>query len=327
MLERLRWLLRQYFGFRRAEINGFMVIVVGLVALCLWVLLVPYMVQPPYSARQDAQDRQALDSLLHIWKANAAQEVTAEKPKSTTPALAEATLFNFDPNTLSKEGFEQLGFATFMAERIIKYREKGGKFRIKADFQKLYGLQEKDYQRLHPFILLPAEPEKRAEKSNAAPGAKSFAKSDSASSNSFAERKKPFELLPFDINQADTTQLKKVKGIGSAYALRIVKFREALGGFHSVGQLQEVYGLKEEALAELMKYAQLPAEAAYQKIRINTASVDSLALHPYVRSKMAKLVVAYRNQHGAFASADDLLKIRALKKEEVEKLLPYLSFE
>lgn len=325
MLHKLRSLIRNYFGFSQTEINGFLVIALFLVGIWGWVTIIPLLVKPEISEEQTVRDQQTLDSLLAIWKDGI--ETKEEKPAfaKTTAPKKEITLFAFDPNTISVAGFEELGLPSFLAERIEKYREKGGKFRIKADFKKIYGLREEDYNRLYDYIDLPEVLPKKELTEKKKDAIEKNASEKEVIPKGEKDEKPWFALQPFDLNSADTTQLKLVKGIGSAYASKIVKFREALGGFHSLEQLKEVYGVRPEAIEALLEYARLE-NPQFQRININSSTTEELARHPYISWKLAKIIMAYRDQHGNFSSEEDLRKVKAIKPDDLEKMLPYLSF-
>lgn len=124
-----------------------------------------------------------------------------------------------------------------------------------------------------------------------------------------------------DLNLADSTDLVTLKGIGKTFASRIIKYRTALGGFHSLDQLNEIYGLKPETIAQIRPY--LKIKTPVSKIKIN--EVAELK-HPYLRSYQAKAILAYRKQHGEFKNLEDLKNIDALDEETLAKLLPYLQF-
>jgi competence protein ComEA len=140
----------------------------------------------------------------------------------------------------------------------------------------------------------------------------------------FVAERKPV-LQPFDINTVDTTQLVRLKGIGSKLAGRIVKFRDALGGFVSTDQYADIFGLDSLALSELQHFGKI--QSPPHKININTASVEELDKHVYVSRRQAEIIIRYREQHGAFASLEALKPIRVLDAKTIEKLGPYLSFE
>jgi competence protein ComEA len=126
-------------------------------------------------------------------------------------------------------------------------------------------------------------------------------------------------------SEADSITLQIVPGIGPATASRIIKYRENLGGFFSQKQLEEVFGLKLETIQAMWEYFDFDP-LIFKKIKINEVDLDELAKHPYVSYQEAKVIIAYRNQHGGFTDSLDLLKIRIFKKEWVDKISPYLSF-
>jgi len=115
-------------------------------------------------------------------------------------------------------------------------------------------------------------------------------------------------LSPFDINLADTTAFIALSGIGSKLAERIVKFREKLGGFYSIEQIGEVYGLADSVFQKIRPFFLL-SPFTVRKININTATLDELKSHPYIRWAIANPVIAYRNEHGPFAKIEDLKKV------------------
>ena len=127
-------------------------------------------------------------------------------------------------------------------------------------------------------------------------------------------------ISKFDINIADTTQLMQIKGIGPAYAKRIIKYRDLLGGFYSIDQISETYGLNPEIIPELKKYGII---GNYKKININDLGKTK---HPYLKYNEIKVINAYKKQHGPFKSKEDLRNIKILDDATIAKLEPYLSF-
>ncbi|GAA0879065.1 hypothetical protein GCM10009119_20330 [Algoriphagus jejuensis] len=126
-------------------------------------------------------------------------------------------------------------------------------------------------------------------------------------------------------SEADSITLQIVPGVGPGTAGRIIKYREQLGGFYSRLQLLEVYGVKEELAQSLWEFFDFDP-LIFRKIRINDASLDDIASHPYISYGEAKVLVAYRNQHGSFTAAADLANIKIFRMEWIEKIRPYLEF-
>jgi DNA uptake protein ComE-like DNA-binding protein len=130
--------------------------------------------------------------------------------------------------------------------------------------------------------------------------------------------------LPF--SEADSVVLQIVPGIGALTAGRIIKHRENLGGYIQIDQLHEVFGLKPETIPVIWEYFDFD-RVAPRRIEINTVPVEELAKHPYISYQEAKVLVAYRLQHGPYLQLDDLLKVKIFKADWVNKIGPYLDFE
>jgi competence ComEA-like helix-hairpin-helix protein len=162
------------------------------------------------------------------------------------------------------------------------------------------------YEKLKPFILLPDAIEKKA--------------------STYVAFEK-MKLAAFDLNTADTTQLKSVYGIGSKLAARIIKYREKLGGFVYINQLYEVYGLDSAVVQKLMSTSFISDVYEPAKININIADEQQLSNHPYLNKKIARAIVAYRFQHGNFVTIDDLRNVRLVEPVTFEKIKVYLSIE
>ncbi|MFN3997904.1 ComEA family DNA-binding protein [Algoriphagus sp.] len=133
-------------------------------------------------------------------------------------------------------------------------------------------------------------------------------------------------LNRISFSETDSITLQIVPGIGQATAGRIIKYRENLGGFHSQNQLLEVYGTKSETISSIWDFFDFDSKI-FRKININAATLDELAAHPYISYGEAKVLIAFRNQHGNFKSTDDLMKVKIFKSEWIEKIRPYLNFD
>ena len=119
--------------------------------------------------------------------------------------------FAFNPNTVSLEDLQRLGFSPRQAQSIVNYREKGGRFARAEDFGKSYVVSDSVFRRLRPFIRIPK----------------------------------------LDINSADSAAFDDLPGIGPYYASQIVKYRTQLGGYASTEQLMDLYRFDEEKFAKI----------------------------------------------------------------------------
>ncbi len=128
----------------------------------------------------------------------------------------------------------------------------------------------------------------------------------------------------FDINTASESQLSTIKGIGPVLAVRIVKFRNHLGGFVSQTQYQEVYGLRPGVVAHLKKHTYIRATFHPTRLDINTADAQTLAAHPYITYQQARNIVCYRAQHGPLLTPESLSALALIDQATLERLNPYL---
>jgi competence protein ComEA len=287
-------------GFSRSQTNGFLIflpLVLGLIFS-----------EPLYrnwkaSESQDfTTDVRKLDSLVAILESRS--ETVAEPHLQDTFRLS-----RFDPNTATPEILLSIGFREQLVKRIVNFRNKGGRFRIKKDLAKIYGLDSIQFARVAPYLDLP----------DLLPDQKKAFKSFKAVESRRIVR------APIDINTADSAALKKVYGIGEKLALRILKYRDALGGFISMEQLKEVYRLDTAVLKSLKRDFFVGRDFKPALVNLNSAGRQDLAAHPYLSSKAADAIVAYRFQHGEFRNIEDLRKIPAMDTTTFRKVLPYLT--
>lgn len=295
----LKKIVRNFFGFSRAETNGFLVL-----APLLLLLLFSEPLYRNWMIRNkmdSAADQRLLDSLVAMWQKSDSLKVEV--------ANTERRFFAFDPHTVSKDELLELGFSDMLANRMVNYVAKGGRFRVKKDLLKIYGMDTTLFEELRTYLLLP-DSSIRTKKENV-----------------FTKNAKPARSLPasFDLNKADTSQLKSIYGIGEKLSLRIIKYRESLGGFIRHDQVQEVYGLDSAVIHNLLKRSFLDPAFKPAKLNINAATEEVLDKHPYLSRKEAKAISTYRFQHGAFTSVEELQKIQVLEKSTFEKIRPYLS--
>ncbi len=210
--------------------------------------------------------------------------------------------FNFNPNTISQTQWKQLGFKDWQIKVIFNYKNKGGSWETKSDVKKIYGLDESNYNKLEPFILLP----------------------DSTTEKKYPKNKNDY-TVKININTANAKELIKLKGINSEkYAAIIIKYRKNLGGFVAKEQLKEVWNLSEETFDGFKHQLELGNNTPEQ-FNINLASTDELKEHPYFDWKIANAIVKYRKANGSFKKVDDIKKIHLISNKIYLKIAPYLT--
>ena len=129
-----------------------------------------------------------------------------------------------------------------------------------------------------------------------------------------------------ELNTADTTILKKVPGIGSAFAKRIVSYRNLLGGYYSVTQLSEVYGVDEDRYNAFVPWFSADP-SLISTLAVNSLPQDSLRRHPYINYGQAKVIAQLRKQKGRLTGWENLQLLNEFTDNDKIKLQHYLSFE
>ncbi|GAB3527733.1 helix-hairpin-helix domain-containing protein [Pontibacter brevis] len=313
-MKQIRHWIRRYFPFSQGEVNGFLLLI-GIMVLLTAAPFLFHAFYAPILSSHSTSDKQTLDSLVAALEARQ-PERTAQYKRPTV------ALQPFNPNQLTAEEWQAYGMPKYLAQRILNYRSKVGDFSYKAELGRIYGLPDSVFQRFYPYIQLPEEkPSRYSAKQSTASNERPAPAPNWNNSRPPRER---FVLAPFNINTADTTQLKQIRGIGSKLSNRIVKYRDMLGGFHNMTQLKEVYGLQPEVIDSLQKYTFVPDAYAPQQLSLNTATADELKAHPYISPNAARAIVAYREQHGNYKQLEDVQKVRLVTPELFQQLRPYL---
>nr|WP_262905203.1 helix-hairpin-helix domain-containing protein [Hymenobacter nitidus] len=290
-------------------------------------LFAPQLLLPALPHYDPAPDQAQLNLLAAELAAQRQPRVYAARyPRHTYPrrtVVPQVRLAPFDPNTLTATDWEARGVAHFLAQRLVHFRDVIGGFRAKEQIKRTYGLPDSVYARLAPYIQLPDQLPPREKRT-----ARQYANTAYEPHPAGNYVRKPKNLAPFDLNGADTTQLMQIRGIGRGLSRRVIDYRTQLGGFLREEQLTEIYSLRDapDLVDSLRKYTFVTPSFAPAMLDINTAPFEILQAHPYVGKRLARVLVAFRQQHPPFKQADDLRQIRILDAETLDKLRPYLRF-
>ena len=239
--------------------------------------------------------------------------VTSQQPET----------FYFDPNTADSTELLRLGLQPWQVRNIYKYRAKGGVYRKKEDFARLYGLTVKDYRRLEPYIRISSDYQ---------PAAALFAKQHDAVTSQppsthtvnpshSAYPQKISEGEHIVLNVADTTMLRKVPGVGPYYAKEIVRYGQWLGGYVNVNQLDEIDHFPKSAKKYFVIEQPNP-----KKLNLNKLTLQQLRNHPYINYYQAKAITDYRRLHGKIQSLQDLRLSSDFNEKDIIRLKPYVTF-
>jgi DNA uptake protein ComE-like DNA-binding protein len=219
--------------------------------------------------------------------------------------------FAFDPNTADSTALLRLGLQSWQVRNIIKYRAAGGIFRRKEDFAQVYGLTQKEYRELEPYIRISSDYQPAA----------LLVKDEPLPRDTALFPRKIQEGEVIDLAVADTAQLKRVPGIGSYYARQIAAYGRRLGGYVSVDQLGEIPDFPKEAKQYFVIHNATP-----KKLNVNRLSLNELKRHPYINYYMARAIVDYRRLHGPIKSLQQLSLSRDFTPEAIKRLEPYVEY-
>jgi competence protein ComEA len=301
--------LKEFLHFGKSERNAIAILIVAIVGAFLLPRYIFSLQQP--KVIDNAEFSKEIDEFLKRTEKTVAADQREFDFTRPDKSIAKDRIkpFPFDPNQLDQKGWEKLGFTERQAAGIIKFKEKGGKFRVKTDVKKLFVVDDEIYGLLESYIQLPDKVE------------------TTYSSDKKEYPKTPYkEYIPHraELNSADSASLVKVRGIGPAFAKRIMRYRDKLGGFSDIGQLQEVYGMDSARFIQIQENL-FADEGLIKKININKASLDELRAHPYIDYYIAKAIVDKRIQKGTYTDLTELKEISLIYESLFLKLRPYLT--
>ncbi|MEP7144541.1 MAG: helix-hairpin-helix domain-containing protein [Ferruginibacter sp.] len=312
-------LISGYFSFTKKDRTGIIV----LLSLVVFFMMIPFFY--PYFIQQKTYDHSAFekaiaslqikqaDSSGRFEKQNFEKRIYQNRYQPSVQhysLLPKGELFYFDPNSTSLSDWKRLGVRDKTIATIQNYLSKGGKFYKKEDIGKIWGLHENEVARLTPYIQI------HAINSVNEPGEKKYEKN---------EYKKPvYTITVIDINIADSVALVALPGIGDKLSRRIINFRDKLGGFYKVEQIGETFGLPDSTFQKIKGRLKI-GNLALKQININTATIDEMKSHPYIRYALANSIVQYRTQHGNYMTVADIKKIMTLTEDVFNKVEPYLT--
>ncbi len=301
--------LKDYFSFNKRERNGLFVLISIIAVLIILPFIYPYFVPEEKSdfSRFKKDILTFENSLESTGEYNNDASKTEIDFSNTDRSVTESKLnpFPFDPNNLPEEKWTALGLTAKQIKSIKNYEAKGGKFYKKEDFKKMYCITATEYAILEPYIVI-----------------KEIAKT--SFKNEYKKTEKNTSIV--EINSADTTEFKTLKGIGKYFALKIIAYRKSIGGFCKAEQLLEVKGM-DTARYELIKNFVSVNLAYVRKLNVNTASFDELKNHPYIGYNIALSLINYRTVHGNFKVLSDIKNSALITEKVYARISPYLKTE
>jgi len=301
-----RKFLKDYFTFSKTERNGFIVLVIIIAALTAARLVIPHIRKSiTYDFSEFQQEINEFEKSLDDRKNYERENKTLKKGNDIT---------FFDPNSATPEELENTGLGARVIRNIIKYRESGGKFHTRKDLKKIYGLDSTEYLRIEPYIIIKID------------SADSDGWTESRESDASSVQNKYSNKKPLPLNLSDSADLAGIYGIGPVLSSRIIKYRKLLGGYVSVDQLLEVYGMTPENFKIIRDFVFVDS-SLISYINLNKTTADELSKHPYLSDYQAKSLIAYREINGKFTDPDEITRNSLLPDDTYKKIKPYLIIE
>lgn len=289
--------------------------VMALIALLLLFQVVTFVVGKITKSRQSVKT-----------SAEAAIEEEIQKKKDT--------LLCFNPNTVTLDTLQMLGFTQRQAQTILNYRAKGGVFRVKRDFAKMYVVDSAKYRQLSSYILLPDNITPKYRKQNSAENFKeryknkketnavTESKSEMASASEKYKDKAESSIYgtkvkhiykkreKLNLNKADSAQLVSLYGIGPYFARKILLYKASLGGsFADTKQLMEIDRFTPDKFSAIENRIEVKQEDVV-KFSFWEVEEDFIKRHPYIGAYRARGVILFlsRNRHLNRLSGRELLE-------------------
>lgn len=290
--------MRKFLSFNKGE----RIAIISILAVILMLVLAIVLHRPRVSL--DETSLHNLDSMLALRQA-AVEEQQQHAASNHSQQSVELTPFPFNPNTMTEEEGKAIGLTDRQIRNILNYRDKGGKFYSKNDLGKLYTISDEDFAQLEPFIVLPEVAPKNYKK-----------KTEKPDYQEEQEESKPVpKVIPHvDLNTVDSTTLVELPQIGPYMAMRVIEFRDKLGGYVDKSQLRDVKGMDSARFATIEPYINI-GDADLRKLDVNRADFKTLVRHPYLSYEQVKRIFNQREKRGMIKN---WAQLEALLKEEGE---------
>lgn len=286
-------ILKPYFHFTKSQRTG----VLALLGIILAMQFLHFVdLQTPEDDSTEKFEWLALQTKLDSIKLESSKKVR--------------TIYPFNPNFITDYKGYMLGMSLDEIDRLHEYRKLNKYVNSASEFQKLTKVSDSLLETMSPLFKFPDWVNSKRQYSK---------------TNNYKQYAKP-KIVVLDINNATAEDLDKVYGIGEALAGRILKMRNSLGGFVSMEQMSEVYGLSPDVIEKLNESFIIEKQPTLIKIKINEGSIKELALFPYFRYALAKQIVTYRSMNGDIKSVEELTKIKGFPVEKAHIIGLYLDF-
>ena len=298
---------KDYFTFDKRQRNGVVILLLLIVFTVVARLSIPHFYQKNIIDNSDFEER------IKIFEESASVNESGKGKY----AKQETTLFDFNPNNLSKEKWLLLGLKEWQVKVIHNYESKGGRFRTKEDVKKIYGIKEELYNQLEPYIKI--------RKSN---------------SKEYKSVKDEVTLFQFNPNNLPESKWKML-GLKD-WQIRIIYNYESKGGqFRTKEDVGKMYGIKPELYEKWKPYIVIPdgktafdktkksnyKKSLKEKIELNSADSVLLVTVRGIGPIYAQRIVNKRDKLGGFLQLEQLKEVYGITDENYSKIATQLSLD
>jgi competence ComEA-like helix-hairpin-helix protein len=355
---------KDFFYYTRGEQRGVVVVLFLIAVVFLIRITLPY-----WSVQKDLTEEEKL-FVAQIQAVN-------DSINHTKSLFIKDSLFSFNPNEVTAEELNKLGFSKYQQSAFLAYREKLGSFKNINQIHKVYGLDSAFVHKLADSIIWDLKPKAISTANTTAVSVEpivwiDFNKEDTAFYEQYIvssvvkdsvlkilddytivkslplskvksysdeqilawlrnNRKQKYKRVQknvpndfiIELNAADTLELKQLRGIGSVLSNRIVKYRNSLGGFYTVEQLKEVYGISDGVFEQIKEHVTVDI-AGLKKFSIDKDSISVMSRHPYFKYKQVIVLVNHYRKEKSLRKSD-VLNLQVISAEEWEKMRHYLT--
>lgn len=288
---------KSYFKYTSSQRSGILVLLTLIIIFQLVYFFVDFSTLESNENNKEKQQWLSLQTQIDEAK----QEKKEDSPK----------IYPFNPNFITDFKGYKLGMSTQEIDRLLEFRKTNKYVNSAPEFQAVTKVSDSLLHIISPYFKFPDWVNHKKE-------FKSFPKQN------FEKKGK---IVVLDINQATKEDLKQIYGIGDGLSERIIKEKEKLGGFVSMEQMNDIWGLSTDIVGKLKEHFKINTLPNIKKININNASIKDLMQFPYFSNyQLAKAIVTYRSMNGGIKNADDLAEIKGFPTEKVALIVLYLEY-
>jgi DNA uptake protein ComE-like DNA-binding protein len=222
-------------------------------------------------------------------------------------------VYPYNPNFMTDYKGYKLGMSVKEIDRLLSFRKENKYVNSAIEFQRITQVSDSLLKVIAPLFKFPDWVKNK----------KQYKGYENYTNSAFAKKEKNVLI---DINKASQEDLIKIHGIGEAISLRILKYKESLGGFVSMEQMNDVWGLSPEVVASLNSHFKVSGLPEFKKVDLNNASLKEMSQFPYFKYTLAKEIVTYRSMNGDIKNIEDLSKIKGFPVEKAKIIDLYLDF-